>query len=90
MRSNIGPAATALLYVQLLVLCFQVCFSDESVFEILDDKSQYVCCLLHEEYSPEFIVNTVNQPTSVMVWSMVSVHAVKRLYIVQGHTNQHQ
>jgi len=56
----------------------------------LDDKCQYVRRQVGEEYLPQCLVKTVKHPTSVMVWSMMSVHGVGRLYIVEGRMNQHQ
>lgn len=61
-----------------------------TVFEILDDKAQYVRRLPGEEYSLECLVKTVKHPTSIMVWSMMSVHGVGRLHIVEGRMNQQQ
>src|SRR6218665_3875003 len=43
-----------------------------------------------EEYSPQCLEKNVKHPTSVMVWSMMSVHGVGRLYMVEGRVNQHQ
>lgn len=67
-----------------------VCFSDESTFEILDDKTQYVRRFPGEEYSPQCLVKTVKHPVSVMVWSMISSKGVGRLHIVEGRMNQQQ
>ena len=48
-----------------------VCFSDESVYQVMCDKEQYVR-------------RRVKHPTSLMVWSVVSSKGLGRLYIVQG------
>lgn len=66
----------------------KVCFSDESSFHIMDNKTQYVRRQQGEEFLPQCIVKTVKHPTSVMVWSMISVHGVGRLHIVEGIMNQ--
>ena len=60
------------------------------MFEILDDKSQYVRRQPGEQYSPQCLVKTVKHPLSIMVWSMMSANGVGRLHIVQGRMNQHQ
>ena len=69
-------------------MCFQVCFSDQSVFEILNDKSQYVRHLPGEDYAPECIVKTMKHPVSVMVWSMITVHGVGRRDVVSASTSR--
>lgn len=67
-----------------------VCFSDESSFQILNDKSTFVRRRPGEEYDPDCIVNTVKHPTSVMVWSVISGKGVGRLYVVEGTLRQDQ
>ena len=60
------------------------------MFEILDDKCQYVRRRSGEEFHPQCLVKTVKHPISVMVWSMISFHGVGPLRIVEGRMNQHQ
>lgn len=66
----------------------KVCFSDESSFHIMDDKAQYVRRKSGEQFLPECTVKTVKHPTSIMVWSMISIHGVGRLDVVEGTMNQ--
>lgn len=68
----------------------QVCFSDESVFSICEESSQYVRRAAYEEFSEQCVAQTVKHPTSAMVWSIMSAQGTGRLYIVEGSMNQHQ
>ena len=68
----------------------QVCFSDESVFQVMCDKGQYVRRRVNEEFHPACVVSTVKHPTSVMVWSVISGKGLGRLQIVQGTMRQDQ
>ena len=61
---------------------FKVCFSDESVFEILDNKCQYVHHWQGEEFLPQCLIKTAKHPVSIMVRPMMSVNGVGQLYIV--------
>lgn len=67
-----------------------MCFSDESSFEILADKSSFVRRRPNEKYHPECIVERVKHPVKVMVWSVISTRGVGRLQIVQGTMRQDQ
>jgi hypothetical protein len=69
---------------------FQVCFSDESTLEILDDNCRYVRRRQGEEYLPQCLVQKVKHPTKVMVWSVISFKEPGRLYIVNGMMNAEQ
>ena len=60
----------------------QVCFSDESVFSICEDSSQYVRRVANEEFSKQCVAQTVKHPTSAMVWSIMSAQGTGRLYRV--------
>lgn len=68
----------------------RVCFSDESTFEIMVDKARFVRRRTGEAFNRDCIVERVKHPTSVMVWSVISVHGPGRLYIVEGMMNQVQ
>lgn len=68
----------------------QVCFSDESTFQILSDKTQYVKRRPGEKYHPDCLISTVKHPTSVMVWSVISGKGMGRLYVVEGTMRQDQ
>jgi len=68
----------------------KVVFSDESTFEILADKAQFVRRRTGEQHHPECVVTTVKHPTSIMVWSCISTKGTGRLYIVQGTMKQDQ
>jgi hypothetical protein len=67
-----------------------VCFSDESMFCVSDENSQYVRRRPEEEFSEDCITQTVKHPTKVMVWSMMSVHGTGPLYIVKNMMEQKQ
>ena len=62
-------------------LSFQLCLSDESIFEITEESSQYVWIMLQEEFHHQCIEKTVKHPTKVVVSSIMSVHGNGRLYI---------
>ena len=72
------------------IFIFQVCFSDESMFAISEESSQYIRRSADEEFSPQCVAQTVKHPTQVMVWSVMSAQGTGRLYIVEGMMNQHQ
>ena len=65
-------------------------FSDESRFEILVKKSQFVQRHPGKKYHPECVVQTVKHPTKVMIWSVISGKGTGRLYVVKGMMNQDQ
>lgn len=67
-----------------------MCFSDESTFEILADKSTFVRRRPGEKYHPSCIVERVKHPVKIMVWSVISSKGVGRLQIVQGTMKQDQ
>lgn len=69
---------------------FQVCFSDESSFEIMAKKPQFVRRHPGEKYHPDCIIPTVKHPTKVMIWSDISGKGTGRLYVVQGTMRQDQ
>lgn len=69
---------------------FKVCFSDESTFEILANKSQFVRRRPGEKYHSDCIVQTVKHPTKVMIWSVISGKGTGRLYVVNGTMRQDQ
>jgi serine/threonine protein phosphatase PrpC len=68
----------------------QVCFSDESVFSIREESSQYVRRAADEEFSEQCVAKTVKHPTSAMGWSIMPAQGTGRLYIVEDSMNQHQ
>lgn len=68
----------------------QVCFSDESMFQILMDKSKFVRRRKDERMLPSCVVETVKHPTSIMVWSVISGKGTGRLYVVEGTMRQDQ
>ncbi|GFX28176.1 uncharacterized protein TNCV_425031 [Trichonephila clavipes] len=44
-----------------------VCFSDESTFEILQNKTQFVCRRRGEKFHSDCVVQTVKHPTKIMI-----------------------
>ena len=82
-----------ILYILLNInnYCYiQVVFSDESTFQTLEDKATFVRRRPREQHKPEYIVNTVKHPASIMVWSCISSRGAGQLYIVQGTMKQDQ
>lgn len=68
----------------------QTCFSDESTFHVLDDKSQFVRRRPDEKFNSDCVVKTVKHPISVMVWSVISSKGLGRMHIVEGTMRQDQ
>lgn len=68
----------------------KVCFSDESTFEILADKSSFVQQRPGEQFHPDCIIGKVKYLLKIMVWSVINTRGVGRLYIVQGTMKQDQ
>lgn len=62
---------------------FQVCFTDESVFAISEETSQYVRSTNNEEFSKQRVVQTVKHPMQVIVFSVKSAQSTGRLNIVE-------
>lgn len=67
-----------------VLLSLHIYCSDESVFQVMFDKSQFVRRRVTEEFHRECVVSTVKHPTSVMVWFVISSKGMGRLYIVEG------
>ncbi|GFW50892.1 uncharacterized protein TNCV_3591741 [Trichonephila clavipes] len=61
-----------------------VCFSDESTFEILQNKAQFVRRRRGEKFHSDCIVQTVKHPTKIMIWSVISCKGTGRLVVVKG------
>lgn len=68
----------------------KVCFSDESTFHIVCNKSIHVRRRPGEAFHKDCIGETIKHPTAVMVWSVISVKGPGRLYIVENTMNQIQ
>ncbi|XP_065642735.1 uncharacterized protein LOC136074357 [Hydra vulgaris] len=68
----------------------KVCFSDESKFQILDNKASFVRRRVGEKFNPDCIIKTLKHPLSIMVWSVICGKGTGRLYIVQGTMRQDQ
>ncbi|GFY13885.1 putative transposase like protein [Trichonephila clavipes] len=54
----------------------RVCFSDESTFEILQNKAQFVRRRRGEKFHSNCVVQTVKYPTKIMIWSVISGKAI--------------
>ncbi|GFU60117.1 uncharacterized protein TNCV_3144751 [Trichonephila clavipes] len=66
-----------------------VCFSDESTFEILQNKAQIVR-RRGEKFHSDCVVQTVKHPTKIMIWPGISGNGTERLYVVEGMMRQDQ
>ncbi|GFX54714.1 uncharacterized protein TNCV_2822351 [Trichonephila clavipes] len=61
----------------------KVCFSDESIFEILQNNAQFVRSRRGEKIHFDCVVQTVKHPTKIMIWSVISGKGTGRLYMVK-------
>ncbi|GFV28213.1 uncharacterized protein TNCV_679011 [Trichonephila clavipes] len=68
----------------------KVCFSDESTFEILQNKAQFVRPRRGEKIHSDCVVQIVKHPTKIMIWSFISVKGTGHLYVVKGMMRQDQ
>ncbi|GFV57346.1 uncharacterized protein TNCV_3285741 [Trichonephila clavipes] len=68
------------LSLQLYLL---VCFSDETTFEIFQNKAQFVR-RRGEKFHSDCVVETVKHPTKIMIWSVISGKGTGRLHVVKG------
>ncbi|GFX18481.1 uncharacterized protein TNCV_3370541 [Trichonephila clavipes] len=50
----------------------QVCFSDESTFEILLSNAQFVRRRRGKKFHSDCVVQTVKHPTKIMIWPVIS------------------
>ncbi|GFS68872.1 uncharacterized protein TNCV_409461 [Trichonephila clavipes] len=66
--------------------CRPVCFSDESTFEILQNKAQFVRRRRGEMFHSDCVVQTVKHPTKIMIWSVISGKGTGRLYVVKARS----
>ncbi|GFV21234.1 putative transposase like protein [Trichonephila clavipes] len=64
-------------------LFHHVCLSDESTFEILQNKAQ----LVRRRRGESFIL-TVKHPTKIMILSVISGKSTEHLYVVKGMMRQ--
>ncbi|GFW85104.1 uncharacterized protein TNCV_3248441 [Trichonephila clavipes] len=67
-----------------------VCFSDESTFEILQNKAQFLRRRRGEKFHSDCVVQTVKHPTKLMIWSVISGKGTGRLVVVKGMMRQDQ
>ncbi|GFX81818.1 uncharacterized protein TNCV_2570181 [Trichonephila clavipes] len=65
-------------------------YSDESTFEILQNKAQFVRRRRGEKFHSDCAVQTVKQPTKIMMWSVISGKGTGRLDVVIGMMRQDQ
>lgn len=72
------------------LLNLQVCFSDESSIQILQDNSQFVRRRPNEKYDESCVVERVKHPLSVMIWGVISSKGNGRLHLVEGTMRQNQ
>ncbi|GFX28143.1 uncharacterized protein TNCV_424701 [Trichonephila clavipes] len=71
-------------------LFHHVCFSDESTFEILQNKAQFVRRRHGEKFHSDCVVQSVKHPTKIMIWSVISGKGTRRLDVVKGMMRQDQ
>ncbi|GFT83171.1 transposable element Tcb2 transposase [Trichonephila clavipes] len=67
-----------------------VCFSDESTFEILQNKAQFVRRRRGEKFHSDCVAQTVKHPTKIMIWSVISSKGTGCLDVVKGMIRQDQ
>ncbi|GFY13836.1 uncharacterized protein TNCV_986081 [Trichonephila clavipes] len=58
----------------------RVCFNDESTFEIVKNKAQFVRRPRGEQFHSDCVVQTVKHPTKIMIRSVISGKDTGRLY----------
>ncbi|GFU45491.1 transposable element Tcb2 transposase [Trichonephila clavipes] len=64
--------------------------SDESTFEILQNKTHFVRRRRGEKFHSDCVVQTVKHPTKIMIWSVISGKGTGRLDVVKGMMRQDQ
>ncbi|GFV52061.1 transposable element Tcb2 transposase [Trichonephila clavipes] len=67
-----------------------VCFSDETTFEIFQNKTQFVRRRRGEKFHSDCVVQTVKHPTKIMIWSVISGKGTGHLYVIKGMMRQDQ
>ncbi|GFV92283.1 uncharacterized protein TNCV_3951381 [Trichonephila clavipes] len=67
-----------------------VCFSDESSFEMLQNKAHFVRRHRGEKFHSDCVVQTVKHPTKIMIWSVISGKGTGRLYVFKDMMRQDQ
>ena len=67
-----------------------MCFSDESTFQVLRDKTGFVRRRTGEGMNPDCLIRTIKHPQSVMVWDVINTKGAGRLYFVTGTMRQDQ
>ncbi|GFV87547.1 transposable element Tcb2 transposase [Trichonephila clavipes] len=63
---------------------------DESTFEILENKAQFVRRRRGEKFHSDCVVQTVKHPKKIMIWSVISGKGTGHLYVVKGMMRQDQ
>ncbi|GFS99133.1 hypothetical protein TNCV_822541 [Trichonephila clavipes] len=61
---------------------------DESTFEILQNKAQFVRRHRREKFHSDCVVQTVKHPTKIMIWSVINSKGTGRLYVAKGMMRQ--
>ncbi|GFY34972.1 uncharacterized protein TNCV_155491 [Trichonephila clavipes] len=69
---------------------FEVCFSDESTFEIFQNKAQFVRRRRGEKFNSDCVVQIVKHPTKITIWSVISGKGTGCLKVVKGMMRQDQ
>ncbi|GFW72253.1 uncharacterized protein TNCV_702901 [Trichonephila clavipes] len=64
--------------------------SDESTFEILQNKAQFVRRRREEKFHSDCVVQTVKHSTKIMIWSVISGKGTGHLYVVKCMMRQDQ
>ncbi|GFW84994.1 uncharacterized protein TNCV_1612431 [Trichonephila clavipes] len=68
----------------------QVCFSEESTFQILQNKAQFVRRRRGEKFHSDCVVQIVKHPTKIIIWSAIRGKDTGRLYVFKGMMRQDQ
>lgn len=65
----------------------QVCFSDESQIQIVEERNIFVKRRPNEKYNAECIRQKVKHPTSVMIWGCITINGPGPLHVIEGTMN---
>ncbi|GFX97939.1 uncharacterized protein TNCV_4905901 [Trichonephila clavipes] len=61
--------------------------SDDSTFEILQNKAQFLRRLRGEKFHSDCVIQTVKHPTKIVIWSVISGKGTGCMYVVKEEVN---